>query len=121
MKTNAERRHAKAEKRRQIEMEMQQIVLQSNREILMDNMRRRRRREFSKGDAVTIVEWIAGGYGKDKDAERLYRVLEGTVIAVLPGGYFVEGRTARGKIARDFVNRAHLINGTVKMFPRAEE
>jgi|GEM_PF-1427262 len=120
MKSNAERRHAKAEKRKQIELEMRQIVLQSNREILFDNIRRRRRREFAKGDAVTVVEWIAGGYGKDKEAERLYRVTEGTVIAVLPGGYFVEGRTARGKIARDFINRAHLINGTVRMFPRTE-
>ncbi len=120
MKTNAERKLAKAEKRKQIEREMRQIVLESNREILYDNIRRRRRREFVKGDAVTVVEWIAGRYGKEEDSERLYRVTEGTVIAVLPGGYFVEGKTSRGKIARDFVNRAHLINGTVKMFPRTE-
>lgn len=117
MKTNAERRLAKAEKRKQIEREMRQILLESNREILYDNMRRRKRREFSKGDRVTVVEWLAGRYGKDADAERLYRVTEGVVIAVLPAGYFVEGRTARGKTARDFINRAHLINGTVKMFP----
>ncbi len=120
MKTNAERRLAKAEKRKQIEREMRQIVLESNREILYDNLRRRRRREFHVGDQVTICEWIAGGYGKDKDAERLYRVTEGTVIAALPGGYFIEGRTPRGKIARDFINRAHIINGTVKMFPQGE-
>jgi len=113
MKTNAERRQAKIEKRKQIEREMRQIVLESNREILYDNIRRRRRREFSKGDSVTIVEWIAGRYGKDEEAERLYRVTEGTVLAVLPAGYFVEGRTARGKTARDFINRAQLINGTV--------
>ena len=121
MKSSAERRQAKIEKRKQIEREMRQIVLESNREILFDNMRRRHRREFSRGDEVTVVEWIAGRYGKEKDAERLYRVTEGTVIAVLPGGYFIEGRTARGKAARDFINRAHLINGTVKMFPRTEE
>ena len=121
MKTNAERRAAKAEKRKQIEKEMRQIVLESNREILYDNIRRRRRREFACGDSVTVVEWIAGGYGKEAEAERLYRVTEGTVIAVLPGGYFVEGKTSRGKLARDFINRAHLINGTVKMFPRAVE
>lgn len=120
LKTNAERKQAKLEKRKQIEREMRQIVLESNREILYDNIRRRRRREFVKGDKVTIVEWIAGRYGKEEDGERLYRVTEGTVLAALPGGYFVEGRTSRGKIARDFINRAHLINGTVKMFPREE-
>ncbi len=120
MKTNAERRLAKLEKRKLIEREMRQIVVESNREILYDNLRRRRRREFLPGDKVTVVEWIAGGYGRDKDAERLYRVTEGVVIAALPGGYLIEGRTARGRIARDFINRAHLINGTVKMFPGAE-
>jgi len=120
VKTNAERRLAKAEKRKQIEREMRQIVLESNREILYDNLRRRRRREFHVGEEVTIVEWIAGGYGKEKDAERLYRVTEGKIIAAVPGGYFVEGRTQRGKVARDFINRAHIINGTVKMFPRTE-
>ena len=121
MKTSAERKRAKIEKRKQIEAEMRQIVVESNREILYDNMRRRHRREFSKGDAVTIVEWIAGGYGKERDAERLYRVTEGKVLAALPGGYYVEGRTARGRVARDFINRAHIINGTVRMFPRTEE
>ncbi len=120
MKSNAERKHARIEKRRLIEEEMRKIVLESNREILMDNMRRRHRREFFKGDRVTVVEWIAGGYGKDKDGERLYRVTEGTILASLPGGYFIEGRTTRGKVARDFINRAHLINGTVKMFPYME-
>lgn len=120
VKTNAERRLAKAEKRKQIEREMRQIVLESNREILYDNLRRRRRREFHVGDEVTVVEWIGGGYGKDKDAERLYRVTEGTVIAAVPGGYFVEGSTQRGRVARDFINRAHIINGTVKIFPKAE-
>ncbi len=116
MKTATQRKQAKAEKRKQIEREMQQIVLQSNREILMDNIRRRYRREFYKGDRVTIVEWIAGSYRKDNKEERLYRVTDGVVVQVLPAGYVVEGRTARGRIARDFVNRAHLINGTVKMF-----
>ncbi len=120
MKTAAQRRQAKEEKRKQIEREMHQIVLQSNREILIDNMRRRHRREFSKGDRVTIVEWIAGTYRRDNKEERLYRVTDGVVVQVLPAGYVVEGRTARGRIARDFVNRAHIINGTVKMFPQSE-
>ncbi len=118
MKTQAQRLTAKLEKRKQIEREMRQIVLESRREILYDNMRRRQRREFVKGDKVTIVEWIAGSYRQDSRDERLYRVTDGVVVEVLPGGYFVEGRTARGRIARDFVNRAHIINGTVKMFPQ---
>ncbi len=121
MRTNAQRRHIREEKRRQIEAEMHRIVTESNREILLDNLRRRYRREFSKGDRVMVVEWIAGGYGKDRDGERLYRVTEGTVIAALPGGYYIEGRTARGRVARDFINRAHVINGTVKLFPLHEE
>lgn len=118
MKSQAQRQIAKQEKRKQIEREMRQIVLESSREILYDNMRRRRRREFSKGDKVTIVEWIAGSYRQDSRDERLYRVTDGVIIESLPGGYYVEGRTARGKIARDFINRAHIINGTVKIFPQ---
>ncbi len=121
MRTSAERKRIREEKRRQIETEMRQIVLESNREILMDNLRKRYRREFSRGDSITIVEWLAGGYGKAHDGERLYRVTEGRILAVLPGGYYVEGRTARGGMARDFINRAHIINGTVKLFPRTEE
>ncbi|MDD6308320.1 MAG: hypothetical protein PUB07_03055 [Clostridia bacterium] len=114
MKTKAERRLAK---RRQIEQEIRQIVLRDSREILMDNMRRRRRHEFKMGDGVTLIEWLQGGI---RESDRLYRVREGVVVDVLPAGYIVEGRTARGKIARDFVNRAHLINGFVRMFPREE-
>ena len=118
MNSQAQRHSAKLEKRKQIEREMKQIILESSREILYDNMRRRARREFSKGDRVTIVEWIAGSYRQGNRDERLYRVTDGVVVQVLPGGYFIEGRTARGRIARDFVNRAHIINGTVKMFPK---
>lgn len=118
MKTNAERMKAKLLKRKQIEYELRQIILHDNREILLDNLRRRRRHEFKRGDAVSIVEWISGSYGKMHDVDRLYRVTEGVVVDVLPAGYIVEGRTARGRHARDFVNRAHLINGLVKMSPR---
>lgn len=117
MKSQAQRVMARQEKRKQIEREMRRIVLESSREILYDNMRRRQRREFAKGDKVTIVEWIAGSYRQDSRDERLYRVTDGVIIEALPGGYYVEGRTARGRIARDFINRAHIINGTVKIFP----
>lgn len=121
MKTNAERIKARLLKRKQIEYELRQILLRDHREILLDNLRRRRHHEFKRGDAVSIVEWISGGYGKPQEADRLYRVTEGIVVDVLPAGYIVEGRTARGRHARDFVNRAHLINGLVKMSPRRME
>lgn len=120
MKTSTDRKMARLLKRRQIEHELRQIILQDNREILLDNMRRRRRHEFKKGDAVTLVEWISGSYNAAKDADRLYRVTDGIVVDVLPAGYIVEGRTARGRNARDFVNRAHIINGFVKMSPRRD-
>ncbi len=121
MKTNADRKMAKLLKRRQIEHELRQIILNDNREILLDNIRRRRRHEFKKGDAITLVEWISGRYSASRESDRLYRVTDGVVVEVLPSGYIVEGRTARGRHARDFVNRAHLINGFVKMSPRREE
>lgn len=116
MRTDANRRRAKLEKRTQIERELHQIILSDSREILLDNLRRRRRHEFNVGDIVTVVEWISGGYGKDNDLDRrIYRVTEGRVIQVTPGGYFIEGLSTRGKPARDFINRAHIINGLVRL------
>ena len=106
---------AKIEKRKKIEAEMREIVIHDSREILLDNMRRRRRREFSAGDRIRIVEYI-NPKSKNSDVEYIYRVSEGTVRQVTPGGYFIEGENSHGRPVKDFINRAHIINGFVKLF-----
>jgi len=106
---------AKIEKRKKIEAEMREIVVHDSREILLDNLRRRRRREFSKGDKIRVVEYI-NPKSKNSDVEFIYRISEGTVLQVTAGGYFVEGQNSKGRPVKDFINRAHIINGFVKLF-----
>ena len=106
---------AKIEKRKKIEVEMREIVIHDSREILLDNLRRRRRREFSKGDKIRVIEYI-NPKSKNSDVEFIYRISEGIVCQVTDGGYFVEGQNANGRPVKDFINRAHIINGFVKLF-----
>ncbi len=114
MNVKKDRISARIEKRKQIEEEIRRIVLSDQRDILIDNMRRRRRREFQAGDRVRIIEWLRSG-GNERGADCMYRVTEGVVVQVTGWGYFVEGISERGLPAKDFVNKSHLINGTVKM------
>lgn len=107
---------AKIEKRKKIESEMREIVIHDSREILLDNLRRRHRREFNVGDRIHIVEWLNPRV-KYPENECIYRVSQGIVRQVTTGGYFVEGENVKGRPVKDFINRAHIINGFVKLFP----
>ncbi len=104
----------KAEKRLKIEQEMHSIVMADRRKILLDNIKRRTRPEFKEGDKIRLQEWI--GMQKLKERDRaMYRVFEGTVLQVTRSGYYVEGVAVTGVLVKDFINRAHIINGAVSV------
>lgn len=110
--------NARSLKRQQIEDEIRGIVLSDGRAILADNLRRRNKRlgSISYGDTVLLFEY-AGKKRKspDTDGECLYRMIEGRVIQVTKSGFFIEGHEKKGRRIREFVNKAHIINGTVQL------
>ena len=104
----------KREKREKIEQEIRSIVLKDKYIILADNIRRRKRIKLSAGDRVRLKECTLAARLK-RDGEIMYRVSEGTVLQVTRHGYYVEGRTEKGSPTKDFINKAHIINGAVKI------
>jgi hypothetical protein len=115
MKNNTAYPTAKAKKRIMIEADLAEIIKTDRIKILIDNMRRRQIKEFFKGDTVKVMEKYGKGENCIRDADCMYRVSVGTVVQVTPGGYLVEGQSHHGIPSRDFVNRSHLISGTVTM------
>ncbi len=104
----------KAEKRLKIEQEIHSIVMADRRKILLDNIKKRARTEFREGDKIRLEEWI--GMQKLKERDRaMYRIFEGTVKQVTKSGYYVEGIAVTGVSVKDFINRAHIINGAVSV------
>ena len=106
-------------KRELIEKEIKSIVLSDSRAILADNMLRRRKRlgNIKLGDTVLVFEFLQSKKKKDAafEGEFLYRITEGTVSQVTKNGFLIEGTTGRGHTTREFVNKAHIINGTVQL------
>ena len=101
-------------KRLAIEKEIRSIVLSDSRAILADNMKRIRQRLV--GDTVLLFEYIGKKkLSNDDMAEALYRMTEGTVIQVTKSGFFIDGVNGRGHKIREFVNKAHIINGRVRL------
>lgn len=109
-------KEAKSKKRQQIEEEIKSIVIKDIRAILIDNLRRRNKRlgRISCGDAILLIEPI-GNRIKSEDDDYLYRCAKGSVIQITRYGYFIEGKSRTGRTTREFVNKAHVINGTVRI------
>ena len=106
-------------KRQLIEKEIKSIVLTDSKAILADNLLRRRKRlgNISLGDTVLVFEFLQNKKRKDEsfEGEFIYRITEGVVTQVTKHGFLIEGTTQTGKKTREFVNRAHIINGTVRL------
>ena len=106
-------------KRELIEKEIRSIVLSDSRAILADNLLRRKKRigNIAVGDKVLVFEFLSNRKKKPKnfEGEFLYRITEGTVIQVTPHGFFIQGVGHTGNKTREFVNKAHIINGTVQL------
>lgn len=106
-------------KRELIEKEIKSIVLSDSRAILADNILRRRKRlgNIALGDTVLVFEYLQNKKKKDASYEGdfLYRISEGTVSQVTKNGFLIEGTTLRGHHTREFINKAHIINGTVQL------
>ena len=109
---------AKLKKRQQIEDEIRSIVIKDIRAVLIDNLRRRNRKlgNISCGDVILLVEPIGKRIKSEEfDDDFLYRVAKGRVIQVTRYGFFIEGKSHTGRSTKEFVNKAHIINGTVKI------
>ena len=102
-------------KRLAIEEELGRIIEKDKYEALAENIKNRSYEEFVDGDHVALLELRYKNARDTHLGERMYRVRTGTVVQVTKSGYLIEGVSLRGKPSRDFVNRAHLINGTVSM------
>ena len=106
-------------KRQLIEKEIKSIVLSDNKAILADNLRKRKKRigNISLGDTVLVFEFLQNKRKKDEsyEGEYLYRITEGVVTQVTKHGFLIDGTGQTGKKTREFVNRAHIINGTVQL------
>lgn len=106
-------------KRELIEKEIKSIVLSDSRAILADNLLKRRKRigNIAVGDTVLVFEFLANRKKKPAtfEGEFLYRITEGTVIQVTKHGFLINGHGKGGNETREFVNRAHIINGTVQL------
>jgi len=106
-------------KRQLIEKEIKSIVLSDSKAILADNMRRRKKRigNINLGDTVLVFEFLQNKRKKDEsyEGEYLYRITEGVVTQVTKHGFLIDGIGQTGKKTREFVNRAHIINGTVQL------
>ena len=100
-------------KRSAIEAELAQIIKNDRDQILLDNLKSRYRGKFAVGDRVVLRENRYNSADPSVPSEKMYHVQSGTVIQVTKSGYLVDGVSVHGVRARDFVNRAHLINGTV--------
>ena len=81
-------------KRQLIENEIHSIVMADKRAILLDNLRRRKKRlgNLKLGDTVLLFEYM----GRKKHAspdenDTLYRITEGKVIQVTKSGFFLDG------------------------------
>lgn len=106
---------AKELKRLAIEEELGRIIEYDRHRALLENIKNRNYEEFFKGDKVTVLELRYKNASDAHLGDRMYRVRTGVVTQVTKSGYLIEGISLRGKPSRDFVNRAHLINGTVAM------
>ena len=105
-------------KRLAIEKEIRSIILSDSRAILADNIIRIKKKlgNIGVGDTVLLFEYIGKKkLASDDMAEALYRMTEGTVIQVTKSGFFIDGINGRGHKIREFVNKAHIINGRVKL------
>lgn len=105
-------------KRLAIEKEIRSIILSDNRAILADNIMRIKKKlgNIGVGDTVLLFEYIGRKkLSPDDMAEALYRMTEGTVIQVTKSGFFIDGVNGRGHKIREFVNKAHIINGRVRL------
>lgn len=114
----------KLTKRQAIEKEIRDIVLSDKKAILIDNLRRRHAKlgDLKKGDRVLLYEFFKTRR-KDFADERefLYRIVEGRIIQVTHSGFFIEGHTSRGALIREYVNKAHIINGTVRLVAKEKK
>lgn len=105
-------------KRQQIEDEIRSIVLNDRRAILIDNLKKRNSKlgNISCGDSILLLEPLGKATKtEDLDDDFLYRISNGKVIAVTRYGFFIEGRNRSGRSTKEFVNKAHVINGTVRI------
>ena len=106
-------------KRQLIEKEIHSIVLSDSRAILADNLMRRKKRlgNISVGDTVLVFEFLHNKRKKDAsfEGEFLYRLTEGTVKQVTNSGFLIDGVGHTGKKIIEFVNKAHIINGTIQL------
>ena len=113
--------NSKTAKRQAIEKEIRDIVLSDKKMILKDNLRRRHARlgNLKKGDCVTLYEFFRNRKKEFSDeGELLYRLVEGRIIQVTKSGFYIEGVSHRGALIREYVNKSHIINGTVKLAPK---
>lgn len=109
---------AKLKKRQQIEKEIKGIVMKDIHAILIDNLKVRSKRlgKISCGDVISLVEPLGKRYKIEEfDDDFLYQIPKGTVIQVTRYGYFIEGKSRSGRDTKEFINKAHIINGTVKI------
>ncbi len=106
-------------KRELIEKEIRSIVLSDSRAILADNLLKRKKRigNITIGDKVLVFEFLANKKKKtaEFEGEFLYRITEGTVLQVTSHGFLISGIGHTGNETREFVNKAHIINGTVQL------
>lgn len=111
-------------KRQAIEQEIKDIVLSDRKAILKDNLLRRRARlgHLQKGDFILLYEFFKNRKKEHTDDDDfLYRIVEGKIIQVTRSGFFVEGRTSRGTSVCEYVNKAHIINGTVRLVAKKKK
>lgn len=114
----------KMTKRQAIEKEIRDIVLSDKKAILIDNLQRRHAKlgELKKGDRVLLYEFFKNRRKEYTDeGEFLYRIVEGRIIQVTHSGFFIEGHTSRGALIREYVNKAHVINGTVRLVAKEKK
>ncbi len=105
-------------KRQLIENEIHSIVMADKRAILLDNLRRRKKRlgNLKLGDTVLLFEYMGRKkHASSDENDTLYRITEGKVIQVTKSGFFLDGLNGRGHKTMEFVNKAHIISGRVQL------